>query len=68
MARIRWAQEADDDLEAIHHFIARDSAHYARLQCADIIDAVDQLAEYPQLGRRVPELQLPEFRELIVGR
>ena len=38
------------DLEAIHDFIARDSAHYARLLCADIVAAVDQLADYPQLG------------------
>lgn len=67
MARIRWSQEAADDLEAIHDFIARDSAHYARLLCADIVAVVDQLADYPQLGHTVTELQLPEFREVLVG-
>jgi plasmid stabilization system protein ParE len=67
VARIRWSQQAADDLEAIHDFIARDSAHYARLLCADIVAAVDQLADYPQLGHPGPELQVPEFREVLVG-
>lgn len=66
MARIRWSQEAADDLEAIHEFIAR-AARTMLLLCADIVAAVDQLADYPQLGHPVPELQLPEFREVLVG-
>ena len=31
------------------------------------VAAVDQLADYPQLGHPVPELQVPEIREVLVG-
>jgi toxin ParE1/3/4 len=64
---IRWSPEAADDLESIRDFIARDSAHYARLVAQRIVTAIDGLATSPQMGRVVPELRNPEVRELIVG-
>ncbi len=64
---IRWSETAANDLAAIHEFIARDSARYATQVCADLVDAVDRLALFPERGRVVPELPHAGLRELIVG-
>jgi toxin ParE1/3/4 len=64
---IRWATQAADDLVSIRDFIARDSAHYARLVVQRIVTATDLLASSPRIGRVVPELNDPEVREIIVG-
>jgi toxin ParE1/3/4 len=64
---IRWSPQAADDLEAIRDYIARDSAHYAKLVVQRIVGAIDLLATAPQMGRVVPELRNHEVRELIVG-
>jgi plasmid stabilization system protein ParE len=35
MAEVRWTIQAADDLDAIVHFIATDSEHYARLLASE---------------------------------
>jgi plasmid stabilization system protein ParE len=65
LTRIRWTLQAADDLEAIHEFIARDSAHYARLVVERLIQAIDQLEQFPDSGRIVPELSDPTIREIV---
>ena len=67
MTAIRWSPQAADDLEAIRDFIARDSAHYAKIVVQRIVAAIDLLAASPQMGRIVPELRDPSVREVIVG-
>lgn len=67
MTAIRWSPQAADDLEAIRNFIARDSAHYAKLVVQRIVAAIEMLATSPEMGRVVPELRNPEVREIIVG-
>jgi toxin ParE1/3/4 len=52
-------------LQAIHDFIARDSTRYARAEAARILAAIDQLEEFPDCGRVVPEYERDEIRELI---
>jgi plasmid stabilization system protein ParE len=64
---IRWSPQAADDLEAVRNFIARDSAHYAKLVVQRIVAAIEVLATSPEMGRVVPELRNPEVREIIVG-
>jgi plasmid stabilization system protein ParE len=65
LTRIRWTLQAADDLEAIHEFIARDSAHYARLVVERLLQAIDQLEQFPDSGRIVPELDDPSVREIV---
>ncbi len=66
MAEIRWTHQAADDLESITEFISQDSPHYARLFALDIIEAVERLVDFPELGRLVPEKDDPLFREIII--
>lgn len=65
MIPIRWTVQAADDLDAIHTFITRDSSHYARLVIERLLQAVEQVVEYPDSGRVVPELADPTIRELV---
>ena len=67
MAEVRWTIQAADDFEAIVKFIASDSKHYAQLFAADILEIVERLGVFPELGRIVPETHMPEIREILFG-
>lgn len=67
MAEIRWTRQASDDLEAITDFIANDSEVYAQFFARDVLDAIDRLVDFPELGRIVPETDNPIIREIILG-
>lgn len=67
MTAIRWAEQAVADLEAIRDYVARDSAKYATLLVERLIDSVEQVAHFPEVGRVVPEYQRADLRELILG-
>ncbi len=54
-------------MQGIRDFIALDSPHYARLVVQEILAAVDQLAQFPGIGRIVPELGDPDVRERVAG-
>jgi toxin ParE1/3/4 len=62
-----WTTPALTDAEAIRDYIARDSPRYAADLMARIVGAVERLAQFPESGRKVPELDRPDVRELIVG-
>lgn len=67
MAEVRWTLQALDDLEAICWFIARDAPQVAAVFAQRAFDVADRLAEFPRSGRAVPELNNPDFREVILG-
>ena len=67
MAEVRWTLQALDDLEVICLFIARDAPPVAAVFAQRAFDATDRLAEFPRSGRTVPELNNPDFREIILG-
>ncbi|MBN2561670.1 MAG: type II toxin-antitoxin system RelE/ParE family toxin [Phycisphaerae bacterium] len=67
MAQIRWTAQAADDLEAITEFISADSPYYAQLFAIDVLAAIERLTDFPQSGRKVPEINDPAIRELILG-
>ena len=67
MARqLRWSPEAVEDIEAIANYIERDSSHYARAVVSRIVALAEAIPEHPNLGRVVPELRSPNYRERFV--
>jgi addiction module RelE/StbE family toxin len=56
------------DLTKIRSYIARDSDTYAAAFVERIIVAIERLADFPRMGRRVPEIDDESIRELIVDR
>jgi toxin ParE1/3/4 len=67
MAEVRWTPQAADDLEAICQFIGRDAPQVAAAFADRVLRATDRLGTFPRLGRVVPELQIENIREIIVG-
>jgi toxin ParE1/3/4 len=61
---LRWSQRARADLKAIHDYIAKDSPTNAKAFVRDILARAATLPETPRIGRRVPELDDPEIREV----
>ena len=64
--RIEWTDPAITDLTAIRDYIARDSERYSLQFVGRIIEAVEKLPNFPEMGRRVPENRgADEIRELL---
>jgi len=67
MARqLRWSPEAVEDLESIAIYIERDSSYYARAVISRIISLSETIPENSELGRVVPEINDPDYRERFV--
>ena len=67
MAKVIWSPDALDDMEALAGYIAKDSADQAALFVSRIIEAAEVLARFPRLGRPAPEMQDPDWRQVLVG-
>jgi toxin ParE1/3/4 len=67
MAEINWTKRSIKDLRAVYDYISLDSTFYATRFVSRLIIRVDQLIEFPESGRMVPEKNVPEIRELIEG-
>jgi len=65
--KIKWTKQAKSDLYDIYRFIARDSTRYAQIQIENIQNAVSNLANFPLMGRNVPEFPYLPYREILVG-
>ena len=64
--KVVWAAEALERLAEIEAFIARDSPQRAKQFVARLIQRGESLAHSPKRGRLVPELNLPEIREIFL--
>lgn len=64
--RVNWSPRALTDVEEIAHFIEKDSLFYAQAVVTKIVRATGKLADFPLVGRVVPEFSKPDFRELFV--
>lgn len=62
-----WTECARDHLDAIHDFIAKDSPEYAMKTVDRLTRRSQQIAEFPFSGRRVPEYDMDQIREVLEG-
>jgi len=60
-----WSPRALADVEAIATYIASDSATYAKAVVRRIVSLTRTLARFPKSGRKVPEFDDENIRELI---
>ena len=67
MVKIRWSNKSLYDLKNIFDYIAQDSKKYASIQVKRIKLRTQQLKNQPLLGRKVPEFNDENVRELIEG-
>lgn len=64
--KIHWAESAVEDLKGIKKYIAKDSEYYAINFSDRIISSVEQLSLLPEMGRKVPEANQNNIREIIL--
>ena len=65
--KVHWTETAERHLDAIYGFIAQDSTTYALRTVDRITRKSQQIGEFPMSGRRVPEYDMEQIREVFVG-
>lgn len=63
--KVFWTLEAEGHLDAIYAHIARNSPVYALRMVDKITRCSIQIADFPLSGRRVPEFDADQIREII---
>jgi plasmid stabilization system protein ParE len=66
-ARLRWALRARADLVTIGRYIARDDRRAARRWVEKLRVRAREAAAAPGAGRRVPEVERDDVREVVLG-
>lgn len=64
---VHWTDTAEAHLDAIYRHIARDSPVYAKRMVDRLTRRSIQIADFPQSGRKVPEYNFEQIREVIEG-
>jgi toxin ParE1/3/4 len=64
--RIVWSRRAAQDLDSMTEYIAADSPAYAGIVLKSIVNQTRILERFPQAGRKVPEFDDENIRELVV--
>ena len=66
MTRIVWSRQSQEDLRAIHSYIAYSSPVYAKRVIQRIQETVEKLSMFPESAARVPEWDRDDLREAFV--
>jgi toxin ParE1/3/4 len=61
-----WSMPARNDLKQIYDYITKDSRYYATNVVENVISKAENLDEFPEIGRVVPEIGDKNVRELII--
>lgn len=62
--RLRWTEIAADDLQAVHQYLSERSPAQADAMVDRILESIDVLEQYPNLGRRG---RIEGTRELVIA-
>lgn len=65
--KVHWTETAEAHLDAIYVYIAQDSKTYALRTVDRITKRSIQIAAFPLSGRKVPEYDLDQIREVFSG-
>lgn len=65
--KIVWSPLAVERLEAVFEYISNDNLAAAQKMVDRILKRVDSLAMFPERGRKVPETNREEIREVFEG-
>jgi hypothetical protein len=65
MVKIKWSPLAIEDLREILHFISKNSPEFSNYFKVSILEKIEFLSRFPQMGRKVLEVDNRNKRELI---
>jgi len=63
--KVHWTDTAEAHLDAIHDYIAQNSPEYAKRIVDQLTRRSQQIGKFPFSGRRVPEYDMEQIREII---
>ena len=63
--RVHWTPEAKAQLKAIEAYIAKDSPGVAKRTITCLAGRCLQIGEFPRAGRKVPEFNRDDLREVL---
>lgn len=66
--KIVWSPLAVERLETIFEYISKDNITAAQKLVDRIIKKVDSLSKFPERGRKVPEINREDIREVFEGK
>ena len=64
--KVEWSEEALEDIESIATYIEKDSPTYAKSVVSKFFEKAEILQEFSELGRKVPEFNDVNIREIFV--
>jgi toxin ParE1/3/4 len=64
--KVIWSLEAEEDFDSIINFIERQSPYYAEIWGDLLVEKIELLKKFPQMGRIVPEKEIRFIREIQV--
>ena len=67
MAQVIWTEPALSDLNAIAEYIALDKPSAAVRLVQKVFSSTDRLEQFPESGRKPPELKKSRYLEIIVN-
>jgi len=62
--KIFWSPLAVDRLEDIYEYISKENTSAAQKMINKIFERIESLSEYPERGRKVPEANRKDIREV----
>ena len=65
MVEIKWTDNALQEIDGIAEYISKDSPKYAQILVKQIYEMVTYLENFPKFGRKVPEYNDPNLREIL---
>lgn len=65
MVKVKWTTQAVEDIFEIQEYYNSTSKSYAKKLVDKFFEKGDLLEKFPDMGRKVPEFNKPDIRELI---
>ena len=65
MAKLIWTEKAVDDLSELAEYVAISDRAAAKQLVKKVLSSVSRLEQHPESGRRLPELPLQNYKEVI---
>ena len=65
--KVHWTDTAEGHLDTIYAYIEKDSPEYALRVVDRLTSRSQQIADFPLSGRKVPEYEMEQIREVIEG-
>lgn len=63
MVQIEWSEEAKEDFDDIISYFSKSSSQYAHSFFERVHEAIDNIRDFPLIGRKVPESKNQNYRE-----